>query len=109
MSKYGPVLRKHYLKEVNGNQRFLSLKIKNEFIHISENHIKANTLDQIRKSNYFVVILNSMLDISHSDQMSFICRYVIVEDKLVEVRESLLGFITEHGKTNYDIKKMIFD
>ena len=36
--------------------------------------------------------------------MSFICRYVVVEDKEVEVLESSFGFISEH-----DIKKMVFD
>ena len=41
--------------------------------------------------------------------MSFICQYVVVEDKEVEVRESFLGFITEHGKTDYGMKKMILD
>lgn len=82
MSKYDPVFGKHYLKEVNDNQQYLSLKIQNEFIHILGKHINENILDQIRKANYFTIILDSMLDISHSDQMSFIC-YVVVEDKKV--------------------------
>ena len=43
--------------------------------------MKENILDQIRKANYFVIIQDSTPDISHTDQMSFICRYVIVEDK----------------------------
>ena len=50
-----------------------------------------------------------MPDISHSDQMSFIGLYVVVEDKELEVRKSFLGFITEHGKIAYDIKKMSLD
>ena len=65
--------------------------------------------DRIRKDNYFVIILDNMPVISHTDKMSFICQYIIVEDKEVEVRESFLGFITEHGKTAYDIKKMILN
>ena len=109
MSQYDPVLGKHYLKEVNDNQWYLSPKIQNKFIHILGNHMKKNILDQNQKANYFVIILNSMPDISHTDQMSFICHYAIVEDKEVEVWESFLGFITEHGKTAYDIKKMILD
>ena len=40
--------------------------------------------------------------------MSFIYRCVI-EDKILELQESFLGFITQHGKTTYDIKKMILD
>ena len=47
-------------------------------------------------------------NISYADQMSFICRYVVVKDKEVEVQESFLDFISELGKTTY-IKKMILD
>ena len=97
------------MKEVNGNRRYLSPKIQNEFIHILKNHMKENILDRIRKANYFAIILKSTLDIFYADQMSFICRYVVVEDKEVEAQESFLGFITEHKKTAYDIKKMILD
>ena len=40
--------------------------------------------------------------------MNFITQYVVVEDKEMRVRESFLGFITEHGVIAYDIK-MILD
>ena len=73
MSKNDPVLEKHYLKEVNDNRQYLSLKIQNEFIHILGNHTKENILDQIQKANYFAIIPDSIPDISHTDQMSFIC------------------------------------
>ena len=49
------------------------------------NHVKENMLDRIQKVNYFVIILDSTPDISHTDQMSFICRYFVVEDKEVDV------------------------
>ena len=39
--------------------------------------------------------------------MGFVCRFVIGEDKEVEMRESFQGFITEHGKTSYDIKTIL--
>ena len=81
----------------------------NEFIHILGNYEKENILDRIQKANYFTIILDSTLNISHTNQMSFICQYIVVEDKEVEVWESLLGFITEHRKIAYNIKKMILD
>ena len=43
----------------------------------------------------------------HTDQVSIICEYVVVEDKEGDMQESLLGFTTEHRKIAYDIKKMI--
>ena len=66
-------------------------------------------MDRFRKANYFTIILDSTPGISHTDQMSFIGRYIIVEDKEGEVRESFLIFITELGKTAYDTKKMVLD
>ena len=52
MSKYYPVLGKHYLKYVNDNRQYLL----NEFIHILGNHAKENILDRIQKANYFAII-----------------------------------------------------
>ena len=109
MSKYEPVLGKYYLKEVNDYWQYLSPKIQDEFIPVLGNHVKENILDRIRKANYFAIALDGTPDISQSDQKSFICRNVIVENKEVEVRESFLGFIIEHEKTTHDIKKMILD
>ena len=108
LSKYDPILGKHYLKESYDKRWYLSPKIQNEFI-ILGNHVKENILDLIRKANNFAIILDSTPGISHTDQMSSICRYVVFEDKEVEVRKSFLGFITELGKTAYNIKKMILD
>ena len=87
----------------------MSPKIQNEFIHTLGNHVKENIIDQIRKAKCFAIILDSTPDISYTDQKNFICRYVVVEDKEVEVRESFLSFITEYGKTAYYFKKMILD
>ena len=96
LSQYDPVLGKQYLKEVNGNCRYLSPKIQNEFIHILGNHAKENILDRIRKTTYFAIILDSTPDISQTDPMSFICQYVVIEDREVEVQEPFVGFITEY-------------
>ena len=89
-------------------QVFKSSEHENSFDH--QRAFKETAFnDKIRKVNYFVIILDSMPDISHTDQMSFICWYIVLEDKEVEVRESFLGFITEHWKTAYDIQKIILD
>ena len=95
MSKYDPFLRKQYLIEVNDNRRYLSPKIQNEFIHILGNHGKENILDRSQS------FCDHTRQHDGPDQMSFICQYVIVEDK-VEVQESFLDFIIELGKTTYD-------
>ena len=104
MSKYDPVLRKDYLKEITDNRRFFSPQIQNKFT--LETTWRKIYWIEFEKPIIFGVILDSTPDISHADQTSFICWYVIVEEKEVEVRKSFLGFITEHRKTAYDMKKM---
>ena len=48
--------------------------------------MKENILDRILKANYFAIILDNTLYISHTDQMSYIYRYVVVEKKEIEAR-----------------------
>ena len=74
-----PVLGKYYLKEINGNRLYLSPKIQNEYIHILKNCLKENILERIQTADYFTIILDSTPDISHTDQMNFICRFIVVE------------------------------
>jgi len=38
-------------------------------------------------------------DVSHTDQMAFMVRYVTTENSIVQVKESFLHFFPLHGKT----------
>ena len=83
MRNYNLVLGKHYLKELNDNRGTCHWKSeRNSFI---SNYAKENILDQIWQANHFPILLDCTSNISHTDQMNFICRYVIDEDKEVEV------------------------
>ena len=67
MSNYDHDLEKHYLKELNDYRFFFSPIIQNEFIYILGNHVNENILDRFSKAKYFLIILDSTPDISHTD------------------------------------------
>ena len=84
MSKYDPVLGKYYLKEVKDNQRYLSPKSKMVSFISWETTCRKIYWKEFEKP-IFAIILDSTPDISNTDQINFICRYVIVEVKEAEV------------------------
>ena len=107
MSKYDPILGKHYLKEVNDNQRYLLPKIQNRFIHILRNHAKENILDRIQKANYFAI------KTAHWAFLILIKWVLFVNMSLLKTKKGRCEihflFFYWDGKTANDIKKMILD
>ena len=52
----------------------------------------------IKAARYFGMMFDSTPDISHTDQMSEVSRYVKIHNAKVEVREVFLGFFPLIGK-----------
>ena len=52
---------------------------------------------------------DSAPDISHSDQMTFIDRYVTIKNSIAQVKESFLNFFPLSGKTAAEISQSILD
>ncbi|XP_042230512.1 zinc finger MYM-type protein 1-like [Homarus americanus] len=116
LSNYDPVLKEHLLEvkhaipsQTSGRRvsSYLSPNIQNEFICLLGNNVKGKILADIKKAKYFGIIFDSTPDISHTDQMSEVIRYVHIEGDSVEVRESFLGFFPIAGKTANELTKDI--
>lgn len=113
LSKYDPVLKEHCLKleaTAGGSKRvpsYLSKGIQNEFIQCLGEHVRRTIIADIKKAKYYGILFDSTPDESKTDQMSQIIRYVHIENDIVEVRESFLGFILMSGKTAEDMSKDI--
>ena len=52
----------------------------------------------IKAARYFGIMFDSTPDISHTDQMSEVIRYVQIHNGKVEVKEVFLGFFPLRGK-----------
>lgn len=66
-------------------------------------HVKRKLVDEIKAAKYYGMMFDSTPDISHTDQMSQVIRYVKVHNRTVEVKEVFLGFFPLKGKKALDL------
>ncbi|KAJ1101702.1 hypothetical protein NDU88_006767 [Pleurodeles waltl] len=110
--KYDPVAKQHLhrVQRTDGYiVSYLSPQSQNEFISLLGDHIRTVIFQNIIKAKYFAIMFDSTPDISHTDQMSQVIRYVHIEDSGVHVTESFIDFIQLYGKSADVITKQICD
>nr|XP_033788702.1 zinc finger MYM-type protein 1-like [Geotrypetes seraphini] len=113
LSNYDPILKEHFVKikhAIPSESRlssYLSPKIQNEFIHLLGNYVKEKIVADIKKAKYFGILFDSTPDVSHTDQMCEVIRYVYIEDDNVEIKESFLGFFPISGKSAAELTEQI--
>ncbi|KAM9311655.1 zinc finger MYM-type protein 1-like [Gastrophryne carolinensis] len=112
LSKYDPVLKEHLIRlkrhtcKLNVSVSYLSPQTQNEFISVLANHVKEKIVTDIKSAKYFGIMFDSTPDVSHTDQMSEVIRYVHITRK-VEVKEVFLGFFPLKGKKATDLSSDI--
>lgn len=113
LSKYDSVLKEHLMRLKQGTCKlkasvsYLAPNTQNEFINVLANHVKELLVTDIKSAKYFGIIFDSTPDISHTDQMSEVIRYVKIHNGKVEVREVFLGFFPLKGKKAADLSSEI--
>ena len=88
LAKYDAPLAKH-LATAPKNASYLSPQIQNEFIGAIANAIQERIIAEIKEAHYYGIIMDSTIDISHVDQLSFCIRYV---DSQFKIQERFLLF-----------------
>lgn len=82
LAKYDQVAS-HHLNKVQQSEgyvvSYLSPQSQNEFIKLLGDHVRIEIFQRISKSKYFSILFDSTPDISHTDQMSQVIRYVHIE------------------------------
>ena len=85
---------------------YLSPTIQIKLIEFLGKKIKDLILKEIKTAKYFSILLNSTLDVSHIDQMTFIVRYVKIDsNNEVQIKEFFLNFFPLRGKNADEITK----
>ncbi|CAH2252162.1 zinc finger MYM-type 1-like [Pelobates cultripes] len=112
LAKYDPVAKQHLhrVQRTDGYiVSYLSPQSQDEFINLLGDHIRTVIFQNIIKAKYFAIMFDSTPDISHTDQMSQVIRYVQIEDSGVHVTESFIDFIQLYRKSADVITKQICD
>lgn len=114
IAQFDPFLSKHiaqYRNSGRGKVSYLSSTTYYEVIHIMKNKIMKTIINEVKNAKYFSIVVDSTPDISHTDQLSLIYRYVLngipVErfiqfipntgHKSKEIADAVLKAIHEHG------------
>lgn len=74
------------------------------------NSVRKAILEDVSKAKYFTIMFDCTPDISHTEQMSQIIRYVTKNEQgEFEVRESFIGFMNVTGKTGEYLTEAIIN
>lgn len=109
VATFDHVLKEHL--EQNKTVHYLSPKIQNELIAIIGSKVKLEIVERIKKSKYYSIIVDTTPDVTHSEQMTLVFRYVFFneETELYEIAESFVGFLKIFDKTGQGISDAILN
>ncbi|KAB0790667.1 hypothetical protein PPYR_14893 [Photinus pyralis] len=105
ISHYDPILKQHIDSE--NHKKYFSPKIQNELIAIAGNAVRNEIVSRIKQAKYFSVILDTTPDVSKSEQLSLVVRYVEKNGKTCSIEERFLMFIEVKEKTGYALANIL--
>jgi hypothetical protein len=117
IAKFDSVMSEH-VRRVQRAQKsdtvmanYLGDKIQNELIDLIGSKIKQYILDLIRKHKYYSIILDCTPDVSHSEQMTVVIRFVAFNESLkkVELHEHFLEFCPISDSTGKGLSEFLID
>ena len=110
LSNYSTVINEHIFGtqlSKKGMTTSLSPAIQNELVELLGKKVKDLILEEIKTAKYFSMLLDSIPDVSHIDQMAFIVRYVKIDSNSeVQIKESFLNFFPLHGKMQKKLQSL---
>jgi len=87
IAEFDPFLKNHISKFGNkgkGTTSYLSFTVFEQFIEIMGEKVKKTIVNEIKNAKYFSIIVDSTPNISHTDQLVFIFKYVANNGESVE-------------------------
>lgn len=102
VGKFDPVIAEHMRKITckESYVHYLGKNIQNEIIELLGSLIRDQILSEVQKSKYYSVILDCTPDVSRTEQMTLVLRYVLCDEvKYPEVKERFLCFIPIESST----------
>ncbi|XP_050064321.1 zinc finger MYM-type protein 1-like [Aphis gossypii] len=107
IAEFDVVLSEHIKKYGNpgkGNTSYLSFHTYEQFILLMAEDVVNNIIQEVNKARYFSISIDSTPEISHTDQLSFIIRYVNEHGQPVE---RFLCFINNIGHKSQEMMEAV--
>ncbi|XP_035209065.1 uncharacterized protein LOC118183575, partial [Stegodyphus dumicola] len=96
-------------KGSNSKVHYLSKDSQNEMLQIIGSSIREKILLSLRKAKYYSIILDCTPDISKTEQMSAVIRFVLCSDRVGEIKEHFLGFIKVDDSTGNGLCETVME
>lgn len=108
LAEFDPFLSNHvanYGNSGRGKTSYLSSTICEEFISLIAKKVLNMIIDEVKRSIYFSIIVDSTPEISHVDELSFVIRYVKrdIQENLPAENEQFIKFIPNVGHKAIDM------
>ncbi|KAF2895704.1 hypothetical protein ILUMI_10484 [Ignelater luminosus] len=93
LTKFDAPMSQHLQKSINKETsvNYLSKGIQNKLIQLIADRIKDSIINMTKNAKYYSIILDCILDISKTEQMTIIIRFVNADNSNIE--EHFLGFV----------------
>ena len=116
LSSYNPIIKKH-LDQVRQHQKkgermqahYLLWQARNEFLALCAKNVVNEVLKKLQQSYYYGLIVDGTPDVSHTEQLTFVLRYVVLNDRQWKVVERFLTLKDFEKKKGEDIAKATCD
>jgi len=106
-------MSKHIRRTLNNqnNAHYLGKNIQNEIIYLISNCMKSKILEMIKEAKHYSIILDCTPDVSYTEQMTLIVRFVLIdlknEESIVKIHEHFLGFIPVESSTGMSLSDIL--
>lgn len=113
LAKYDSIMSEHIRRTLNNqnNAHYLGKNIQNEIIYLISNCMKSKILEMIKEAKYYSIILDCTPDVSHTEQMTLIVRFVLIDlknkESNVKIHEHFLGFIPVESSTGMSLSDIL--
>lgn len=109
LAKHNSTLKFQLEHLKKGQVSYLSKTTQNEVINLMAKTVRNSILNDIKEAKYYTIMFDCTPDVSHTEQMSQVIRYVKRTGDVCEIKESFIDFIEVAGKTGEDICQQILE
>ena len=116
LAEFDPIMEQHVRRILNNEEKkatYLGKNIQNEIIGLLHDTIKSYIIKQVQKAKYYSVILDCTPDASKVEQMTFVIRYVSIDQLEAgyecKINENFLGFLPIKRSTGKELSEVLLE